>query len=98
RHGAQPFLEAEGGELAHAVRQERDSHAQLLHLARRFVHRARDPALVQREREREAGDAAAHDRDSHRYSALMPADLTTSAQRTPSAYINALNRARVLVL
>src|SRR5262249_25632709 len=88
RHGAKPRFEAQRGELAHSVGQERDAHAQLLHLARGFVDGAGDAALVQREREREAGDAAAHDRHAHPYSALMPADFTTSAQRTTSASIS----------
>ena len=63
--GRQCLSEAERGQLAHAVGQQRDPHAQLLHLRRALVHAAGDAALVQGEREREPADAAADDRDVH---------------------------------
>jgi hypothetical protein len=47
------------------VGQQRDAHAQLLHLRRALVHAAGDAAQVQGEREREPADTAADDHDVH---------------------------------
>src|SRR5439155_16707593 len=59
RHLAQALLQAERRQLAHAVGQQRDADAELAYLLRRLVDAARDAALLQREREGEAGDAPA---------------------------------------
>ncbi|MNC91593.1 hypothetical protein D3C83_78850 [compost metagenome] len=55
------FLQAELGELAHAVRQKVDAHAQRPDLRRGLENLAADARLVQRQREREPADAAADD-------------------------------------
>ena len=83
--GAQQFIaEAERGELAHRMRQQRDADAELLQLRRRLVDAARDPARMQIEREREPANPAADDRDGHviRHSRARPkARLRASATR-----------------
>ncbi len=56
-------LQPERSEFAHRVGQQRDADAQRLELAHTLEHGAADAALVQRQREGEAGDAAADDRN-----------------------------------
>ena len=55
------FLQAELGELAHAVRQQVDADPERLDLRRGLEDSAGDAGLVQRQREREPADAAAND-------------------------------------
>src|SRR3981189_3390152 len=58
--GAEQFLvEAERGEFAHRVRQQRDPDAELLDLGRALVDAARDAVPMQVQRQREAGNSAA---------------------------------------
>src|SRR2546423_15051401 len=69
----QLVAQTERGELAHRMRQQRDADAELLHLRRRLVHAARDPARVQIERKREPADSAADDCDGHALPFPLPA-------------------------
>ena len=57
----EPVRETQLGQLAHRVRQQVDADAEPLQFRRGLEHAAGDAALVQAEREREAGDAAAED-------------------------------------
>ena len=59
------LVEAERGELAHRMRQQRDADAELLDLGRALVDAARDAVPMQVQRQRKAGDSAADDRDVH---------------------------------
>src|SRR2546430_2380293 len=77
----QQFItQAKRGEFAHRMRQQRDADAELLHLRRRLVNAARDPARVQIEREREPADSAADDCDGHASSFPSP---RTCGERVP---------------
>src|SRR5262245_35229980 len=55
------LLQAELGQLAHAVRQEIDPHAERPDRGRGLEHLAGNAELVQRERERQSAHAAADD-------------------------------------
>ena len=55
----QRVAQAERGEFAHGMRQQRDADAELLDLRRALVDAAGNPALLQIERERQPADAAA---------------------------------------
>ena len=70
----QLVAQAERGEFAHAVRQQRDADAELLQLGRRLVDAARDAARMQVERERQPANPAADDCDVH---ASFPAAIAT---------------------
>ena len=61
RERGELFLQAQLGQLAHAVRQQVDADAQRPDLRRRLEDVAGDAGLVQRQREREPADAAADD-------------------------------------
>src|SRR5258708_23221592 len=54
----QLVAEAERGEFAHAMWQQRDADAEFLEFRRRFIDAAGNPACVQVEREREAAAPA----------------------------------------
>jgi hypothetical protein len=62
---ASVLAEAERGELAHRVREQRDADSQLTHLRRALVDATGDAVLAQGKREGEPADAAADDRDVH---------------------------------
>ena len=87
-HGLQLGQQAQRGQLLHAMRQQRDAHAEFLHIGRGFIHIAGDAALVQRQRKRQPGDAATHHRDrglfTRVHSALMFWALISAAQRSAS--------------
>src|SRR5258706_14088662 len=61
----EPLLQAKLGELAHAVRQQVHADAERLYFRRGLEHAAGDARLLQRQREREAADAAADDENLH---------------------------------
>ena len=61
--GIQPGQQAEGGQLADAMRQGVDADAQGADLLRRLEHHAGEAALVQHQRQRQAANAAASDQD-----------------------------------
>ena len=66
----QLVAEAERGEFAHRMRQQRDADAELLQFGRRLVDAARDPARVQMERERKPANPSADDRNGHAVSSF----------------------------
>src|SRR5258706_3833687 len=65
RDAREALLQAELGELAHAVRQQVHADAERLDFGRGLEHAAADARLPQRQREREAADAAADDENFH---------------------------------
>src|SRR3981081_2202078 len=67
----QSLVEAERGELAHRMRQPRDPDAELPDLGRALVDAARDAVPMQVQRQREAGNSAADDRDVHQVGPLL---------------------------
>jgi hypothetical protein len=58
-------LETQSGELPHGMGQERDADAELPELRGAFEHAAPHSVLIEIEGERQAGDAAADDRNVH---------------------------------
>src|SRR3954453_5187735 len=61
----QLIAQTQRGELAHAVRQQRDADAELFQFRRGFVNTAGDPPCVKIERKREPANSAADDRYIH---------------------------------
>jgi hypothetical protein len=62
---AEFVLQAERRKFPHRVRQQGDADAELPDLGGALEHAAGQPATVQIQGERQAGDAAADDRDVH---------------------------------
>ena len=80
-------LHAQGRQLAHAMGQQRDAHAQLFDLWHALVHVAGDAPLMQRQGKGQSGNAPADDHNgrlrlrAHAQSAAMPLRLITAPQR-----------------
>ena len=65
---AQQFVaQAERGQLAHRMRQQRDADAELLHVRRCLVDLGRDAARMQIERQRKPANPAADNCDGHTF-------------------------------
>ncbi len=73
--------EAERGQFAHRMRQQRDADAEFSYFGSCFIDAARDPARVQVQCERKAANPSADDGNAHILSFVMPRESGAPSRR-----------------